>query len=132
LRVGQPPFQTDRIYDTTPPGVVTGLAWTSMGGSTLYIECTAITTSSSSSSSSSSDGGDTKKGGGGGGTLLTTGQLGDVMKESTTIAHTYAKSFMRRHFPENTFLDNTAGALTLLRTSPRPTLHLLHLLCAHV
>jgi Lon-like ATP-dependent protease len=129
--VGQPPFQTDRIYDTTPPGVVTGLAWTSMGGSTLYIECTAIATSSSSSSSSSSEGGDKKKGGGGG-TLLTTGQLGDVMRESTTIAHTYAKSFMCRHFPENAFLDDMAGGLMLLTTSPWPTLHLLHLLCAHV
>jgi Lon-like ATP-dependent protease len=26
------------MYDTTPPGVVMGLAWTSMGGSALYIE----------------------------------------------------------------------------------------------
>ena len=30
--VGQPSFQTDRIYDVTPPGVVTGLAWTAMVG----------------------------------------------------------------------------------------------------
>uniref|UniRef100_A0A1X7TQD1 Lon proteolytic domain-containing protein n=1 Tax=Amphimedon queenslandica TaxID=400682 RepID=A0A1X7TQD1_AMPQE len=36
--VGHPPFISDRLYETTPPGVVMGLAWTSMGGTTLYIE----------------------------------------------------------------------------------------------
>ncbi len=36
--VGQPPFSTDRLYDATPPGVVMGLAWTSLGGVTLYVE----------------------------------------------------------------------------------------------
>ena len=35
--VGKPIFQTDRFYDELPPGVVVGLAWTSMGGATLYI-----------------------------------------------------------------------------------------------
>lgn len=29
--VGQPKFSHDRLYDVTPPGVVMGLAWTSMG-----------------------------------------------------------------------------------------------------
>ena len=29
--LGKPPFSNDRYYDTTPPGVVMGLAWTSMG-----------------------------------------------------------------------------------------------------
>lgn len=29
--VGKPLFNTDRIYDQTPPGVVMGLAWTSLG-----------------------------------------------------------------------------------------------------
>jgi Lon-like ATP-dependent protease len=92
--VGQPPFQTDRIYDQTPPGVVTGLAWTSMGGSTLYIECTAI----------HQNGDDNKKGG----SLTTTGQLGDVMKESASIAHTFARSFLAKRFPGNTFFDDKA------------------------
>ena len=91
--VGQPPFQTDRIYDVTPPGVVTGLAWTSMGGSTLYIECTAITQTGSE-----------KKGG----TLRTTGQLGDVMQESSAIAHTYARAFLANRDPGNAFFDETA------------------------
>ncbi|KAH8042519.1 hypothetical protein HPB51_023847 [Rhipicephalus microplus] len=36
--VGKPLFTHDRMYEETPPGVVMGLAWTAMGGSTLYIE----------------------------------------------------------------------------------------------
>lgn len=36
--LGKPPFDSDRFYQVTPPGVVMGLAWTSMGGSTLYVE----------------------------------------------------------------------------------------------
>uniref|UniRef100_A0A1X7TEI2 Lon proteolytic domain-containing protein n=1 Tax=Amphimedon queenslandica TaxID=400682 RepID=A0A1X7TEI2_AMPQE len=36
--VGHPPFISDRLYETTPPGIVMGLAWTSMGGTTLYVE----------------------------------------------------------------------------------------------
>jgi Lon-like ATP-dependent protease len=100
--VGQPPFQTDRIYETTPPGVVTGLAWTSMGGSTLYIECTAVQ-QNVRSAENGEEGGGSK-----GGTLKTTGQLGDVMKESTTIAHTYARAFLQRKHPGNTFFDDTA------------------------
>ncbi|KAH8857220.1 Lon protease like, mitochondrial [Schistosoma japonicum] len=39
IYVGQPIWTSDRLYDpVTPPGVVMGLAWTSMGGSVLYIE----------------------------------------------------------------------------------------------
>lgn len=40
--VGQPPFTNDKIYETTPPGVVMGLAYTSLGGSSLYIEAAAV------------------------------------------------------------------------------------------
>lgn len=40
--VGQPPFTNDKIYNTTPPGVVMGLAYTSLGGSSLYIEAVAV------------------------------------------------------------------------------------------
>ncbi|CAK0771468.1 hypothetical protein CVIRNUC_003863 [Coccomyxa viridis] len=72
--VGQPPFTSDRIYDATPPGVVMGLAWTAMGGSTLYVEAARIET------------------GEGKGVLRTTGQLGEVMKESASIAHTFART----------------------------------------
>lgn len=36
--VGKAPFTSDRLYAVPPVGVVMGLAWTSMGGSALYIE----------------------------------------------------------------------------------------------
>ena len=71
--MGNPLFISDRMYETTPPGVVMGLAWTAMGGSTLYIE-TALNKP--------------LKGGAEGGGVSSTGQLGDVMKESIEIAYT--------------------------------------------
>ena len=83
--VGNPIFTSDRMYDVTPPGVVMGLAWTAMGGSTLYIE-TAISRSRRKETAVSGDKQEEE-----GGVLLSTGQLGDVMKESTQIAYTYAK-----------------------------------------
>ncbi|KAL0094519.1 ATP-dependent protease La [Phycomyces blakesleeanus] len=87
--VGPPIFHSDRLYEQTPPGVIMGLAWTSMGGSSLYIE--SVLESSLSSKSSPH--------------LSTTGQLGDVMKESTTIAYTFAKSLMASRFPKNKFFE---------------------------
>ena len=36
--IGKPVFTSDRLYEVTPPGVVMGLAWTSLGGSALYLE----------------------------------------------------------------------------------------------
>ncbi|CAH8608585.1 unnamed protein product [Schistosoma intercalatum] len=97
--VGQPIWTSDRLYDSiTPPGVVMGLAWTSMGGSVLYIECTnkkpkyfyqsTNTTDSHSDSSSDSEEVSNKKG-----ILQVTGSLGKVMKESISIAHTFATQF---------------------------------------
>jgi hypothetical protein len=40
--LGKAPFDLDRFYKRTPVGVAMGLAWTSMGGSTLYIECNRV------------------------------------------------------------------------------------------
>ena len=76
--VGNPVFTSDRMYDSTPPGVVMGLAWTAMGGTTLYVE-TALSKPLGEGE------------GEGGGRIMSTGQLGEVMKESTEIAYTYAK-----------------------------------------
>uniref|UniRef100_M4B6H0 Lon protease homolog n=1 Tax=Hyaloperonospora arabidopsidis (strain Emoy2) TaxID=559515 RepID=M4B6H0_HYAAE len=59
--VGKPIFTLDRMFDKQFPGVVMGLAWTAMGGASLYIE---------------------------------TSRIGSVVKESTTIAHTFARSKM--------------------------------------
>lgn len=91
--VGKPTFTSDRLYEgKTPPGVVMGLAWTAMGGSSLYIESMAIRLLSNSSSKSSTEstqgrdeGGAVEGASSGGGRLRTTGQLGDVMNESAQV-----------------------------------------------
>uniref|UniRef100_A0A803PW93 Lon protease homolog, mitochondrial n=1 Tax=Cannabis sativa TaxID=3483 RepID=A0A803PW93_CANSA len=87
--VGKPVFHAERIFDRTPIGVVMGLAWTAMGGSTLYIETTHV------------EQGDGK------GALILTGQLGDVMKESAQIAHTVARAILLKEEPDNTYFANT-------------------------
>ncbi|MCG8616489.1 MAG: endopeptidase La, partial [Desulfobacterales bacterium] len=63
--LGHPVIRHDRVQEENPPGVVTGLAWTPMGGEILFIEATHMP---------------------GKGKLTLTGQLGDVMKESATIS----------------------------------------------
>nr|MBE5726364.1 Lon protease [Cucujiformia] len=64
--VGKPVFTHDRMYDVTPPGVVMGLAWTAMGGSTLFIETTTRRPAKEKETE---------------GSMELTGHLGDVMKE---------------------------------------------------
>lgn len=117
--VGNPIFTSERLYDEEklPVGVVTGLAWTSMGGSILYIETVlerALSLPPSSSSRSntrsnpvSGSGSKTDKSNPTPG-LTRTGQLSDVMKESASIAYTFAKSFLARHFPQNDFFEQAA------------------------
>ena len=61
----------DKVPDSNPPGVVTGLAWTPIGGDILFIEAVLLP-------------GEEK--------LKLTGQLGDVMKESAQIAQSLIKS----------------------------------------
>ncbi|XP_065225913.1 lon protease homolog, mitochondrial isoform X2 [Planococcus citri] len=87
--VGKPVFSQERMYEITPPGVVMGLAWTSMGGSTLYIETVQLKKIEKSDT--------------GGGVELT-GHLGDVMKESAKIALTVAKNYLSNVEPDNEFL----------------------------
>jgi Lon-like ATP-dependent protease len=88
--VGPPIFTSDRLYETTPPGVALGLAWTNMGGAALYVESILESTLTSSS----------KPG------LERTGNLKPVMKESTQIAYSFAKSLIARQFPENRFFHH--------------------------
>ncbi|KAJ1912635.1 ATP-dependent Lon protease pim1 [Mycoemilia scoparia] len=102
--VGPPVFETDRLYDTTPPGVVMGLAWTSMGGSALYIE-SVVKSQINVSGSSSQNEGESNGSSIPGGSLNTTGQLGDVMKESSTLAYTYMRSYITKKYPTNKFFD---------------------------
>jgi ATP-dependent Lon protease len=72
--LGKPRFTDDPLMSHGRAGVVMGLAWTALGGSTLYIEAQAAP-------------GDT-------GTKLT-GQLGDVMKESCQIAYSLVTAHCR-------------------------------------
>lgn len=65
------PIRQKNVRESADPGVVTGLAWTQVGGDVLYIETKATR---------------------GSGKLTITGQLGDVMKESAQIAVSLVKS----------------------------------------
>ncbi|XP_065100500.1 lon protease homolog, mitochondrial [Paramisgurnus dabryanus] len=91
--VGKPIFTVDRMYDVTPPGVIMGLAWTAMGGSTLFIETSLRRPKEPPGKDGPKDG-----------SLEVTGQLGDVMKESAKIAYTFARSFLMKEQPDNDFL----------------------------
>ncbi|XP_073978605.1 lon protease homolog, mitochondrial-like isoform X2 [Rhodnius prolixus] len=91
--VGKPMFTHDRLYEVTPPGVVMGLAWTAMGGSTLFIETALRKFPAELVTSDKSEG-----------SLELTGHLGDVMKESARIALTVARNHLKLEEPENRFL----------------------------
>ncbi|ODV73054.1 ATP-dependent Lon protease PIM1 [Cyberlindnera jadinii NRRL Y-1542] len=83
--IGPPIYLTDRLYETTPPGVVMGLAWTSIGGTSMYVEVTAEKAVDESGKPQ-------------GGHLSATGQLGDVMKESSKISFSVAKQYVEDDF----------------------------------
>lgn len=87
--IGPPVFTSDRLYDVSPAGVSMGLAWTQMGGAAMYIESILQAPLRASTRPY----------------LEITGNLKSVMKESTTIAYSFAKAFMARQFPENNFFD---------------------------
>jgi len=70
--LGKPPYMRDKYQGNKYAGVVTGLAWTSVGGEILFIE--------------------TSLSKGKGSKLTLTGNLGDVMKESAVLALEYIKA----------------------------------------
>ncbi len=70
--LGRPTRIADRYEGNDIPGVVTGLAWTAAGGEILFIEAASV------------PGKDAK--------LSLTGNLGDVMKESATLALQYVRA----------------------------------------
>lgn len=81
--LGKALFTKDELFKNVP-GITTGLAWTSMGGVTLQIEATAMPS--------------TSKG------FKQTGQLGNVMVESSEIAYSYLMGHLKEyHLPENFF-----------------------------
>lgn len=81
--LGMPVFRNERVLAGV--GVITGLAWTSMGGATLPIEATRIHTLNRG--------------------FKLTGQLGEVMKESAEIAYSYVSSHLKQFGGDPTFFD---------------------------
>ncbi len=82
--LGKAVFSNDELFKNIP-GVVTGLAWTSMGGVTLQIEATAIPAPN--------------KG------FKQTGQLGNVMVESSEIAYSYVMGHFAQYELPDDFFD---------------------------
>lgn len=85
--IGKPIFTSDRFYEELPTGVATGLAWTSMGGATLYIETIKVHSDKTE--------------------MKLTGQAGDVMKESSQIAWSYLNSTYLEYAPGRKFFEQT-------------------------
>ncbi|GAX12150.1 hypothetical protein FisN_1Hh075 [Fistulifera solaris] len=94
--VGKQIFTSDRLYQDgpLPNGIVMGLAYTSMGGSALYIETQGIQRAPDAEGKPR-----------GGGHVKVTGQLGDVMKESADIAYTVARARLHEIDPANSYFD---------------------------
>ncbi len=105
--LGPPVFRPERR--TRGVGVVTGLAWTALGGATLEVEATRVHSEARG--------------------LKLTGQLGDVMRESAEIAYSYimsnaerfgadpaffSKGFIHLHVPEGaTPKDGPSAGITM-------------------
>ena len=70
--LGKPDFDESQIKVASVSGTAIGLAWTSMGGDTLLLEAVSFA---------------------GKGSLVLTGQMGDVMKESSQIAFNWARRY---------------------------------------
>ncbi len=84
--LGAPRFDKDKPLDGDEVGAATGLAWTSVGGTTLTIEVSAMH---------------------GKGEILLTGKLGDVMKESARAAISYIRSNSESYGLETKLFETT-------------------------
>ena len=84
--LGVPRFSVNKANQKDEIGMVTGLAWTAVGGDTLYIEVTPMM---------------------GTGKLVLTGQLGDVMKESARAGLSYIRSKAKEFGIDPEFYSNT-------------------------
>lgn len=83
--LGKPIFTSERFYKSNPIGVCTGLAWTALGGATLYIEAIKVPGEKT--------------------IMKLTGQAGEVMKESSEIAWSYLHSAISKYAPGFTFFE---------------------------
>ncbi|MRR57985.1 MAG: endopeptidase La [Deltaproteobacteria bacterium] len=84
--LGNPVFNPDEVFEDVA-GVVTGLAWTSMGGATLQIEATSMPSKT--------------KG------FKQTGQLGKVMVESSEIAYSYVMAHLENYGIKPDYFDGS-------------------------
>ncbi|MFK7999855.1 MAG: endopeptidase La [Polyangiales bacterium] len=84
--LGAARFSSEVAERTSETGVATGLAWTSVGGEILFIECTKMH---------------------GKGKLQLTGQLGDVMKESAQAAMSYVRTRAKDFNLQEDFLETS-------------------------
>jgi ATP-dependent Lon protease len=84
--LGKPLYTAEELYNKDVAGVALGLAWTALGGATLYIEANAV------------------KGKNAG--FKQTGQLGKVMQESSEIAYSYVRSLLSEKSQKNFFNEN--------------------------
>lgn len=83
--LGKPVFEEEEVKKADRPGMSVGLAWTSMGGDTLVIE--AVSTPG-------------KEG------ITLTGKMGEVMKESASIAYTYVRKLaVEKHGADPSWFD---------------------------
>jgi len=85
--LGKPLFMSDRYYPKTPVGVCMGLAWTAMGGATLYVETVKFSAEKTE--------------------MKLTGQAGEVMKESSQIAWSYLQGFHNKYAPDKPFFEKS-------------------------
>ncbi|MDG4596251.1 MAG: endopeptidase La [Candidatus Contendobacter sp.] len=81
--LGKPPFKTETPM--TGVGVVTGLAWTAMGGATLNVEASLVHTKNRG--------------------FKLTGRLGEVMQESANIAYSYLSAHLEEYQADPKFFD---------------------------
>ena len=86
LVLGPPKFDRDRFLEHTIPGVVTGLAWTSVGGDILFIESSLSK---------------------GKGQLTITGNIGKIMKESATLSLEFLKSNSEKYGIDSSVFNDT-------------------------
>ncbi len=83
--LGKPVFRHEQL--TGGVGVITGLAWTALGGATLSIEATLVHTKNRG--------------------FKLTGRLGDVMQESAAIAYSYVSSHLKDYHASPAFFDES-------------------------
>ena len=81
--LGKPPFRQERLM--TGVGVVTGLAWTALGGATLNVEASLVHTKNRG--------------------FKLTGRLGEVMQESANIAYSYVSAHLEDYQADPKFFD---------------------------